>query len=526
MSSGGAVHALRLFTPERGLKWERLVTSDPARTVAAISLGAETKPNRWGDTAEDIFPACAAASSTATKGGARWASLVNAGIVDALCLNVIHMQHNFPGVDEEIRPYFEDQIRSSHFFPIEVLSNAALDISKSMRPSDLKTIAALRKHWPKMMNRIWKDPQNSLKPAKQHIEERTELPRIVGLLIMLEPSFSSTIDDEWDRTVQVLTRYWIHSTDLTKDSDTLMTLHALVEILNPHKDPVRAYRVKHPQPPSMFSRVVQGADGDVTKLLPLATEQLMRMDPREVLLVVRFVEALARMARDPKTRPAEHCIVFMLEYHTSIAWWGALFGLLRKATTYDTMGGGRGGWHVLAEKISEVVVAAFHGTLSESLDTQEVLIRIWVQVGIFQAWEEAAPRFAYLPGFNACLCTIFSGIIPLLNKRPAMMPAILSELPRPRLTRALRDPPPPQADPSRVYISDRTDHSGSAGALLRALEKACQVQSKCARRGCDKSSDKRCSKCRSAGYCSVECQKQDWKLHKLVCVAATAQGST
>lgn len=46
------------------------------------------------------------------------------------------------------------QIRSSHFFPIEVLSNAALDISKSMRPSDLKTIAALRKHWPKMMNRV------------------------------------------------------------------------------------------------------------------------------------------------------------------------------------------------------------------------------------------------------------------------------------------------------------------------------------------------------------------------------------
>jgi hypothetical protein len=28
---------------------------------------------------------------------------------------------------------------------------------------------------------------------------------------------------------------------------------------------------------------------------------------------------------------------------------------------------------------------------------------------------------------------------------------------------------------------------------------------------------KKCSRCRSATYCSVECQKQDWNRHKATC---------
>jgi len=31
---------------------------------------------------------------------------------------------------------------------------------------------------------------------------------------------------------------------------------------------------------------------------------------------------------------------------------------------------------------------------------------------------------------------------------------------------------------------------------------------------------KRCSRCKSAAYCSVECQKRAWRQHKLVCAAA------
>ncbi|KII90499.1 hypothetical protein PLICRDRAFT_52227 [Plicaturopsis crispa FD-325 SS-3] len=373
-----------------------------------------------------------------------------------------------------------------------------------------------------MMDRLWKDPENSLKPGEQHVEERRLLTLVLGCVITREPSFNSTIDDEWDCTVQVLTRYWIHSVDVAKHSDSLMTCGALLEILCPQKPPIRAYRSRHPPPPSLFSRVVEGACGDVKKIVSVAESQLGRTDPRETLLLLQFVEALALMAMNPKTRPSEHCAEFLCAYRMSHAFWSALFILLRKAAAIDKMTGGHGGFHNLADKIADMVVATFNGTLSESVEIQEALIHVWIRANIFQAVEEVAPRFAYVPGINACLCTIFSGIPPLLVKSPELLVAILSEFPRPRLTRALRDPPPPLTDPSRVYIADCTDHPRSAGALLRALEQACNVRCKCARRDCGKHSDKRCSKCRSVGYCSAECQKQDWKAHKLVCTVLAA----
>lgn len=34
---------------------------------------------------------------------------------------------------------------------------------------------------------------------------------------------------------------------------------------------------------------------------------------------------------------------------------------------------------------------------------------------------------------------------------------------------------------------------------------------------CQKNSSLRCSKCKKIYYCSVECQKQDWHSHKLIC---------
>jgi hypothetical protein len=40
---------------------------------------------------------------------------------------------------------------------------------------------------------------------------------------------------------------------------------------------------------------------------------------------------------------------------------------------------------------------------------------------------------------------------------------------------------------------------------------------KCARPGCDKEGINRCSICLREPYCSGECQKIDWKAHKLIC---------
>ena len=42
---------------------------------------------------------------------------------------------------------------------------------------------------------------------------------------------------------------------------------------------------------------------------------------------------------------------------------------------------------------------------------------------------------------------------------------------------------------------------------------------KCALTGCNATADKRCTRCKQVGYCSVEHQKKDWKEggHKKVC---------
>jgi hypothetical protein len=39
----------------------------------------------------------------------------------------------------------------------------------------------------------------------------------------------------------------------------------------------------------------------------------------------------------------------------------------------------------------------------------------------------------------------------------------------------------------------------------------------CARNGCDKIGKKACSACRKELYCCSECQKEDWKSHKIIC---------
>lgn len=60
------------------------------------------------------------------------------------------------------------------------------------------------------------------------------------------------------------------------------------------------------------------------------------------------------------------------------------------------------------------------------------------------------------------------------------------------------------------------DTMGGGGAGVEVDEKVCAA--------CGKEGDlKRCSKCKSAGYCGVDCQKRDWKLHKKFCAQLAAE---
>lgn len=43
------------------------------------------------------------------------------------------------------------------------------------------------------------------------------------------------------------------------------------------------------------------------------------------------------------------------------------------------------------------------------------------------------------------------------------------------------------------------------------------MMSKCARPGCLEEGINRCSKCLREPYCGGQCQKEDWRMHKLIC---------
>jgi hypothetical protein len=89
---------------------------------------------------------------------------------------------------------------------------------------------------------------------------------------------------------------------------------------------------------------------------------------------------------------------------------------------------------------------------------------------------------------------------------------ISQQLPRPRTIRRLWD--------LSLRLSSRGTKdvawSHAARMILASLEQMYFLPSQCTRRGCEKKATARCPHCK-AGYCGRDCQKPDWKDHKLVC---------
>jgi hypothetical protein len=46
--------------------------------------------------------------------------------------------------------------------------------------------------------------------------------------------------------------------------------------------------------------------------------------------------------------------------------------------------------------------------------------------------------------------------------------------------------------------------------------------SKCAVQSCNKPAPKKCGTCKSISYCSTNCQKKDWSIHKIICAEYTS----
>lgn len=146
------------------------------------------------------------------------------------------------------------------------------------------------------------------------------------------------------------------------------------------------------------------------------------------------------------------------------------------------------------------------------------LTELWVSTGIFDAMEASLLEVMRYGTENEqvefCrdLARIYHGISYGPQGNPAFTSLMQQQLPRPRTIRLLWD------------ISIRLAGSGvnqvapshACRIVVLALEQMYTIPNACRRRGCAKTSTARCTRCRLE-YCGNECQKRDWKYHKLVC---------
>jgi len=93
----------------------------------------------------------------------------------------------------------------------------------------------------------------------------------------------------------------------------------------------------------------------------------------------------------------------------------------------------------------------------------------------------------------------------------------------------MSEQPWPRTNPALLWADDKIGYRGGVPSLgqnaARGLRKSTDLLSRglegsstnCLHCGSSSENAKKCSNCRSAYYCSHECQKADWKTHKLVC---------
>lgn len=175
MSYGFITH-----TPQQEARWKSFCRTNPARVVRCLHIGPLHPRSSDGDTQQEVYPALAAVTSYA--GGSSeaakevWEGLVEAGVVDILCKNVLDMVtfvHTLPGMPEDLKqqamksvsetiylksislmPTYLLQMKSPYFAPLNALTQATLKFAQPPTATDTKVISILKQNWTEMVERV------------------------------------------------------------------------------------------------------------------------------------------------------------------------------------------------------------------------------------------------------------------------------------------------------------------------------------------------------------------------------------
>ncbi|KAG6909220.1 hypothetical protein DXG01_001527 [Tephrocybe rancida] len=533
-------------TPEQAAQWKLIAASNPARLVRVLTL-APGRKTRDGDTQADIYPAIEVVRDFSKEGqngteSAAWIGLVNEGLADALCQNVCEMVtflHALPDMPKELLEQVLKEIRSPYFRPLEVLCNAACCFHNPLTPTDRKILNALRKNWAQMMERVWKEPENTLEPHDSHISERMVIAQLVIKLITNDPPFISTFYDPSDLTVQIIARHWKYATHPLDTQLTASVLSGLVQPEHPrHIAYVRSNDLESALP-QILNKLFTGAaplnaiskPKQAKALLAGFTDHIGRLTGGLAKNELLFLSALTKAVKHD-TEPE---LVRAVLAHAPL--WNAMFRLLKKSakaspqgpwdqSTGETEFNGRA---MIVQCIVGLAANTIHGAMFDNFRECEPLARMWANEGFFGAFEETIDLIVQIPGMPMQLTRIGTVLHKVITTAaPATRQLYRAQFPRWRLLGALvihdmkrqtAAGRPPEVVPGVLapYDSNAWDHG--VWQMFGSLHYLCfDPDTRCARRGCEKTGKGKVEcQCKSARYCGEVCREKDSKDHNLVC---------
>ncbi|KAH9830368.1 uncharacterized protein C8Q71DRAFT_862658 [Rhodofomes roseus] len=522
-------------TPEQAAKWDDIARTDPERVCETLDVGFETKTtNRWGDSAQDVYPCYEATGKLAREGTAEWHRLLDVGVAEKLCDGVLQARvyvPPLPGMSEERQREAMRQVRSGHFVALDAICHAVCSVSKTPNESERKFLRTLKQRWPEMMKHLWDSPQNALRPESSHAIERAVVAKIVARLTHADPSVMSMIDADFDMTLPLLTRYFIHATE---ERDTLYLLECITCLTTPivDKDLIK-HRKLHPLPKTWLSRMMGGSTPPrkIFDRCGVHLTQTMKKE-EDARMIMDFIITLLQLVNDQGPE-------FANDLRQSASLWTNMFIFMRRAAERKIEPGDKAAGARAKRAAANVIGLTanwMHSCFFQSPDQLKVFVELCIRADFFNALDATVPRVVATEGVTQQLTRIIFCLDSLLSKDPSTSPLFKGQLPRPRTfhallihayidprTRSLRTPSEfvrtgqVRRDAKGLPAVGSNFFDESCWQMWHALEKRVKSGGVCARRVCDERATARCSKCGQAQYCGQDCQKKDWKEHKIMC---------
>ncbi|KAJ3543283.1 hypothetical protein NM688_g5872 [Phlebia brevispora] len=477
-----------------------------------------------------------------------WRKLIDAGVIEALVYSVLNSANFFqtlPGMPEDIKQKAMDDVRSFLMLDglrhrLTIRTSRVIDASTILLPlgNPVKRVTLdkppvadppgqdLLVHHTDSL--IWEEPFNTLREEESHMFERLVVAALFYRIIVADPTMLDIAYN--DLTIPLITRHWVYSGSCVENQvDAFMTSTALFSLIRPEFEHLQKYIQENQKKLSatqLFSQMCVGAGttpfgekSDKTKALVDAFgtrfEILNGREAKTVMeLTLGLLQSLA--SRGPDNNK------FALALVSNDAFWRALFGLqkrIEKGEARDS-GGDPTEKHLLmlpVVLVSSEFDCLKDGAMGEFLCT-------CARAGFFDAFDDViegilavsvAKRINVSQLFAQVFMTMREALVQCTQEQRATLSA---QFPRWRTLAALflHD------IKSQSKLSGPPDANSFLPAqvswqLFALLHVGCKSTKSCARRGCNKAGTARCGTCKVVVYCGPECQKLDWKGHKLLC---------